>query len=641
MIFFWLFVRGREPSRGPRAIAAAGAERNASCPASRRRRTQEKSPTPRLKSSASRRVLAPSIPDLVAGVLILAVPLRGALDNQDTPAHLRLGETILATGQIPRVERLSYTLEGQPLVLSGWLSDVLFALALRLGGLEAVVLLTTAVLALAYGSLALLLRRSGVDARVSLVAMVFSIFLGTAGWSARPHVFSYLGTALLLCLLQRRERGAPWLYGLLFLAWANLHAGFVYGLALVALHWVGALCEVRWAAADAWRPAARIYLRGLTIGLLATLATPYGLGYYAQIRESLADPRLLSQVQEYGAPDLGEPEGLVLYGAVVALIVVFALVPRRPAVPVLLSATAFLYAALLAKRHVPLFGIVVPPLVALFASGHRWRSRPGYLLGDHLARIERRTAIGPVGGLLFLLVAGFLYSGSRAAEGLSRFDPQELPVEAVKKARAAGLEGRVFHDPNWGGYLLYAWPEKKAYITPLRYDLALVESALAVDRAAPGWRRELDRWGVATALLAPSSPLAAALAAEPDWVLWERDSAAVVLRRTGRSDSSAGQRAAEGRAGEGASGRSGRRTRGPGPGGAISPAPPRPRRRPHREPALEAGGRGPTPSGTGAGAIHRTREARAHPPPVRADRRPASPGPARSRTWRERPGSPR
>jgi hypothetical protein len=490
-----------------------------------------KDPEPALSHSPSRTLYAPSITDLVAGFLIVAVPLRGALDNQDTPAHLRMGETILRTGQVPRLERLSYTQEGQPLVLSGWLSDVLFALAARLGGLEAVVLLTAVVLAAAYGTLTLLLRWSRVDARLSLLAVLFSIFLGTAGWSARPHIFSYLGTALLLCLLERRESGGPWQYALLFLLWANLHAGFVYGIALVALFWLGARIEAAWGDPQAWRPSAGAYLRGLSVGLLATLMNPYGWRYYVQIGETLGDRRLLARVQEYAPPDLRQPEGIALFAAVAGLILLLALVPRRPALPTLLAAIAFLYAALLSQRHVPLFGLVVPPLAALFASERRWRRRAGYLPGDHLARTEPHTAVGWMGGLLLALMVGLIYSGSFGARSLARFDPKEVPVTAIAKARRAGLRGQVFHDPNWGGYLLFAWPEKKAYITPLRYDLALVRSALAVNSAAPGWREELNRHEISIVLVSPTSPLARALEEEPGWRLWEHNRVAAVFRR--------------------------------------------------------------------------------------------------------------
>ena len=31
-------------------------------------------------------------------------------------------------------------------------------------------------------------------------------------------------------------------------------------------------------------------------------------------------------------------------------------------------------------------------------------------------------------------------------------------------ARAEKLQGRIFHDFIWGGYLLYAWPEQKVFI---------------------------------------------------------------------------------------------------------------------------------------------------------------------------------
>jgi len=46
-------------------------------------------------------------------------------------------------------------------------------------------------------------------------------------WSVRPHLFSL--SLLVLVLILRPARRFHWLYPLMFLLWANLHAGVAFG----------------------------------------------------------------------------------------------------------------------------------------------------------------------------------------------------------------------------------------------------------------------------------------------------------------------------------------------------------------------------------------------------------------------------
>src|SRR5258708_8708274 len=68
-------------------------------------------------------------------------------DDGDAAWNLRIGSYILAHG-IPRAEFMLNTTLGQPTVYWEWLSQTLYAVALRLGGLNGVVALAAVLVAL-------------------------------------------------------------------------------------------------------------------------------------------------------------------------------------------------------------------------------------------------------------------------------------------------------------------------------------------------------------------------------------------------------------------------------------------------------------------------------------------------------------
>ncbi|HXF94997.1 MAG TPA: hypothetical protein VNI61_02725, partial [Gemmatimonadales bacterium] len=118
-----------------------------------------------------------------------------------------------------------------------------------------------------------------------------------------------------------------------------------------------------------------------------------------------------------------------------------------------------------------------------------------------------------------------------------------FPAEAVARARAAGLEGRIFHEFAWGGYLLHAWPEQPVFIdgqTDL-YGEELARQYLQVATLAPGWRAVLDEWRIALVLVPTRSRLAAELARDGAWSVWHCDETAVLFRRQDGAAPAAGR----------------------------------------------------------------------------------------------------
>ena len=130
------------------------------------------------------------------------------LGDGDTWSHVATGEWIIAHGAAPRADPFSHSMPGAPWTAHEWLSEVLLALAFRLGGWSSVVLLTgvaAAGAALIVGSSAAReLRGAPLIATVAI-----GLSLVTANLLARPHVLALpLAAAWGAALIAARDRAA-------------------------------------------------------------------------------------------------------------------------------------------------------------------------------------------------------------------------------------------------------------------------------------------------------------------------------------------------------------------------------------------------------------------------------------------------
>ena len=195
--------------------------------------------------------------------------------------HLKTGEIILDTGQIPFVDLYTYTDADKPWIDLHWGFQIVMATANRLGGSVLLVVLKAAVLtaALMIGWMA-----SGRALPAWLRAapwMLALVTLSGRGYE-RPEIFTLLFLATWLWLIERIEDHPRWMWWLpaIQLVWINMHALFVLGLVLGGCRLVDEL--VRQFAAGKWGLApAAVWVtprRGAYVTLLcafAALANPY------------------------------------------------------------------------------------------------------------------------------------------------------------------------------------------------------------------------------------------------------------------------------------------------------------------------------------------------------------------------------
>lgn len=489
-----------------------------------------------------RRFALPSPADAVFILFLLSVALlRGhqAINTDgDLGRHLRVGETIIAEGGLFYTDRFSHTMAGQPFVPHEWLSEVLLAAAHRLAGLPGALVLTGIVVAAAYALVLLFLQRSGVDPLVAFATAIAAGVLGAVHWLARPHVFTLLGAVATLWLLERGGRRAALAAVGILALWANLHGGFLYGLVLIGLYLAGDALEVRWGhGRQHW--VGRLRQHGLVLAgaLAGTLINPSGPGLLIHVTGYLGKDYLVDGTAEYQSPDFHALYGRLFLVVVLGVVAALALGGRRPALPRLVVVLASLAFALTSIRNIPLFGLVALPVVVLhLAAGPvAWRGALLDRLRAGFAEAARSASFGAwsaaAAGLLLAAAAVRWAPGGRALVEAG-FDPAVFPVEAVARARAAGISGPVFNEFTWGGYLLYAWPEQKVFIDGQTdfYGEQLTREYATIRETAAGWQEALARRGVELMLLPPDAPLVRALSRSPGWKVQHLDATAALLQ---------------------------------------------------------------------------------------------------------------
>jgi len=211
----------------------------------------------------------------------LAIAFLLPVTPQDYWWYLRVGRDTLAAGALPRIDTLSYTQAGSPVVNFSWGAAVLFWLIYKLGGLTLTVLVRGLLVALAYSLVWLTARRLGAGRIGAALVFLLAVLASSNNWSIRPQLFAYPLFALALYLLYRWQNGdrkAVWWLPLISLLWVNLHGSFIMLILLTG------------AALVFGRGDKRLLALAFAGILLATLVNPRGPGAWTYVYDLLTLP---------------------------------------------------------------------------------------------------------------------------------------------------------------------------------------------------------------------------------------------------------------------------------------------------------------------------------------------------------------
>src|SRR5579859_6527788 len=274
--------------------------------------------TTRAAVTPAERIVArflPSVADLVFAAVLVGALLgkQGTMLDGDSAWNIRIGATILDSG-LPRNEFMLATSLGQPHIYWEWLAQVIYALGLRLGGLNGVVAVASLLIALTGLSLYTILRKRGVPLLAAMGFAFVAVSLTTIIWTARAQLFTLLLMVWWTEQIWRYWRDGSqrrlWFFPLVMALWANLHGGFIEGLITL-----GMAVAVAWLFPGARGRANPRHLTAALAGAFATtLLTPWGIGLDLHILAFFRNPVIARYTNEYQSPDFHQLYALWFLG---------------------------------------------------------------------------------------------------------------------------------------------------------------------------------------------------------------------------------------------------------------------------------------------------------------------------------------
>jgi hypothetical protein len=475
------------------------------------------------------------------------------LGDCDTGWHIRAGEWIIQHGSVPAYDIFSFSRPGAPWYAWEWLSEVLFAWLVHLGGLQLLVLFAIVMLSTTFTALFLLVQRKS-NAVIAVMVTMLAAAASSVHWLARPHLFTLLFLVLFYAGLEQVREGRTRIGGLPILAvfppvtilWTNLHGGFFVGTMMIAAYGAAELIQT-WCAPESTerKPAfrrAKAYFASAGACLAASLINPYTWHLHAHMVSFLRDPWTSQHILEFLSPSFHHPLAIFLEAMLVLAVATAAWRVSRGELTEPILMLVWAHGALLAGRNIPIFMIsAAPPVAAAIQqlvlkvpelNMARWMRRAAEKFNQVAEELGQTDAIARwhvVSAMGVALVAGILYAPHPPKKFRSEFDPKSYPAAAVATLKS-DPGARVFTHDEWGDYLIYSG--RKVFVDGRTdfYGADFEDKYIDVLNVKYDWEKILGKFGVDTILMPPSAPLTGALKESSRWRVVYDDGIAVVFR---------------------------------------------------------------------------------------------------------------
>jgi hypothetical protein len=455
------------------------------------------------------------------------------LNDGDAGLHIRIGNFILQNGSIPTTDPFSFTRQGHHWYATEWLTGVTFSFLNTHLGLQGVVFLAGVAIA---ATLLVLLRTCllmGSNSVVALLVVLMTTNASSFHYLARPHVFTWFFLALSTHLVARdvlRPNRSIWILVPLTIVWTNLHGGFAVLLAFLGIITLGTFLEEGLRSPRVARYAA------LTAAcVVGSLVNPFGYRLNLETLHYLGNKTILNTIQEFQAPTFrSEPQMYFMILLFLALAICSSLIARQRYVQPLLI-VAFAYLAMTSVRHIPIFAIVVAPLVSaeLTRYWNAWiarRSRKSIPAVLQDVSMTLRDRMRPAGLWSVMGLAAF-YFLPPASSWPHDFSNDKFPVGVALRHSAELAGSRLFTTDQWADYLMFKNPAQRVFLDDRAlYDDQIIFDALAIMNCLPGWREKLALYGINAVLCPAGTALGGELADDKRWKLIDSDSQHLLFR---------------------------------------------------------------------------------------------------------------
>ncbi len=527
--------------------------------------------------SELKRSFLPDVGDIIFLVilwLILCLRKNILLTDGSTGWHIVTGNYILQHHQIPHIDIMSHTFVNKAWVAYEWLSDLVMACLVNIGGLN----LLTVVIACAISFLILLLYSR---CRENNCNFLFAVFLTIVGacvsaihWLARPHIWTFFGVFIFVTQLDRYYHGLIsktklTIYLTLYmLLWANTHPAFPLGLAIIGIYLVSSLSDFLFlnTTNSLAKPETKgllndklgqiRFLSGLLIlNIVASLCNPYGYHLYQYICTYLFQTNaVIAATDEFLSPIFhGDVQPLMLEMLFASAIIGLNITKRKMILPDLLVYLLFAHLSLSAQRNMALYVIATIPIIARLYGDTEFEPLTGSLykmlqptwqfivdkantLNQSFTETERQCSYHLLPILVSLVLIVIAINGGKAFgfqildASFDKYSKPSTTLNTIKRLNLSAYHGLALD--NWGGILRYqlnypVFIDDRADFYGQEFYMNYGKMILT----SAGWQNLLTKYKIDWVLLPKNTRLIAELKTNPEWKIADEDTASCLMVR--------------------------------------------------------------------------------------------------------------
>ena len=384
----------------------------------------------------------------------------------------------------------------------------------------------------------------------------------------RPQLFSFLFSFCLIFLLEgfrktcyrRNEHPLPARYGLssktaiiayllpiplLMLVWANLHGGFILGIAIILGYLLGESSKYFLKRFGKTLSAGELKLFVITgsVAIAATFINPNGFNvifFLTEFESGLYKKMIIESMSPVFFLQAGFHDAyLIFYFLVLAATVLIMLLNiKKLDLTDALITTGLVIISLSSSRYIPFFSPVAALMIARYGLSTFKRLPRSETLG-----IIKEKADLPLSILLTILFIVVINNSELFKSGIRA---NNYPEGAAKFLKSNKIPGNMFNPYVWGGYLIWElYPDYKVFIDGrgligevFFQEVKILQAYPKRFEGRPEWRDMLSAYNINWILTFSVDnfsgklvPLVYALLNDPEWHLIYMDNISLIFLR--------------------------------------------------------------------------------------------------------------
>ena len=479
-----------------------------------------------------------SISDIVFILILIGILSNGARLISDIiiGVHIRVGDYIINNLAIPTHDIFSHAAHPITWTPPQWLAEVIFGALNKIVGLTGLTVFVAFFIAAIYAILFKFMRSLGISIIVAFFITLLAAGASAVHWLARPHIFSVMFTLLWYIIIETyQKKNKTYLYWLplLMILWVNIHGGFVMGFVLLSIYIVGNIFRSRFVMAerDIARKRARQLILVLLLCLLGSLINPQGFKLLLSPLEVVANQAAVNSIQEWMSPDF---HGFQIYEYLLLLMIfILGISNRRLSIIEVLLLIVFTHMSLYSARFIPLFAIIVSPIIGKQADCIVEHSKgkasiDGFIsTSENMDAADSQTKWNLWSVAAMAVVAIMCFSGKINYQ----FDKTMTPVDAVQFLKNEHIPGNMFNSDVFGNYIIYAAsPEYDVFYDSREiYGNEKRKDYLKVAHLEEGWENILKKYDISWIITKNHSTFINVLLNNNEWHLIYSDNVADIF----------------------------------------------------------------------------------------------------------------